>query len=228
MLASLIDVGHLVEVAGYPLLFLIVMGESGGVPMPGETALITAAILASNGKLKIELVIALAASAAIIGDNLGYLVSRKAGRWLLERPGRFQRQRMAVLLIGEPFFARHGPKAVFFGRFILGLRTWASWLAGATRMPWRSFLLWNALGGICWATSIGLTMYFVGNSAKTALETFGIYGLIAGLFAIGTAYMLGRRYGALHDRTRWRARGEDAEERPGESGAPHDGPSPQG
>jgi membrane protein DedA with SNARE-associated domain len=195
MLASLIDVGHLVEVAGYPLLFLIVMAESGGVPLPGETALITAAILASGGKLKIELVIPLAASAAIIGDNLGYFVARKAGRWLLERPGRFERQRAAVLLIGEPFFARHGPKAVFFGRFIIGLRTWASWLAGATRMPWRSFLLWNALGGICWATAVGLTMYFVGHSAKTALETFGLYGLIAALVAIGSAYLLGRRYG---------------------------------
>jgi membrane-associated protein len=195
MLASLIDVGHLVEVAGYPLLFLIVMGESGGVPMPGETALITAAVLASSGKLKIELVIPLAAAGAIIGDNLGYLVARKAGRWLLERPGRFERQRLAVLLIGEPFFARHGAKAVFFGRFILGLRTWASWLAGATRMPWRSFLLWNALGGICWATAVGLIMYFVGQSAKSALETFGVYGAIAAVFAIASAYVVGRRYG---------------------------------
>jgi membrane protein DedA with SNARE-associated domain len=212
MLAALIDVGHLVEVAGYPLLFLIVMAESGGIPMPGETALITAAILASSGKLKIELVIALAASAAIIGDNLGYLVARKAGRWLLERPGRFERQRAAVLLIGEPFFARHGPKAVFFGRFILGLRTWASWLAGATRMPWRSFLLWNALGGICWATAVGLIMYFAGQSAKSALETFGVYGAIAAVLAIGGAFMVGRRYGhGVEGRARRQARADRAD-----------------
>jgi len=83
MLAALIDVGHLVEVAGYPLLFVLVMCESGGIPLPGETALITAALLASNGKLEIEFVIAIAAAAAIIGDNLGYLVSRKGGRYLL-------------------------------------------------------------------------------------------------------------------------------------------------
>ena len=150
--SRIVNVDHLVQVAGYPLLFLLVMGESGGVPVPGETALITAAVLASRGKLQIELVIALAAAAAIVGDNIGYVIGRKGGRWLLERPGRFHRQRLDVLRIGEPFFERHGPKAVFFGRFVLGLRVWASWLAGATRMHWRSFVLWNALGGICWAT----------------------------------------------------------------------------
>ncbi len=147
MLGAIVNVEHLVETAGYPLLFLVVMAESGGVPVPGETGLITAGILSSSGKLQIEFVIAIAAAAAIIGDNIGYLIGRKGGRWVLERPGAFERQRREVLLIGEPFFDKHGPKAVFFGRFILGLRVWASWLAGATRMHWRSFALWNALGG---------------------------------------------------------------------------------
>ena len=99
-----------------------------------------------------------------------------------------------VLVIGEQFFERHGPKAVFFGRFILGLRTWASWLAGATRMRWRSFAVWNALGGICWATAVGLIAYYLGHSAKSAIETFGIYGLIAAVLAIISAYVFGRRY----------------------------------
>jgi membrane-associated protein len=217
-LASLIDVEHLVKVAGYPLLVLIVMGESSGVPLPGETALITAAVLASGGKLKIELVIPLAAAGAIIGDNLGYAFARKGGRWLLERPGRFQRQRKEILVIGEPFFERHGPKAVFFGRFILGLRTWASWLAGATRMPWRSFVLWNALGGICWATTVGLIAYFLGHSAKNALETFGVYGLVAALLAIVSALVLGRRYhgratrARTHERALARARSSDEDD----------------
>jgi membrane protein DedA with SNARE-associated domain len=193
-LAALLNVEHLVEVAGYPLLVLIVMGESSGVPLPGETALIAAALLASAGKLQIELVIPLAAAGAIIGDNIGYVIARRAGRWLLERPGRFERHRREVLVIGEQFFERHGPKAVFFGRFILGLRTWASWLAGATRMHWRSFVLWNALGGICWATIVGLIAYFLGHSAKSAIETFGIYGLIAAVLAIISALVLGRRY----------------------------------
>ncbi len=193
-LAALIDVEHLVKVAGYPLLVLLVMGESSGVPLPGETALIAAALLASTGKLEIELVIPLAAGAAILGDNLGYAVARRAGRWLLERPGRFERHRREVLAIGEQFFERHGPKAVFFGRFILGLRTWAAWLAGATRMPWRSFLFWNALGGVCWAVVVGLIAYFLGQSAKSVIETFGIYGLIAAVLAIISAIVLGRRY----------------------------------
>jgi len=193
MLASFLNTGHLVQVAGYPLLFLLVMGESSGVPIPGETALITAAVLASRGKLSIELVIVLAAAGAIAGDNIGYLIGRKGGRWLLERPGRFHRQRQEVLSTGEPFFERHGPKAVFFGRFLLGLRVWASWLAGATRMHWRSFVLWNALGGISWATAIGLLAYFLGHSASNAIQTFGLYGLAAVLIAFGGGFYMHRR-----------------------------------
>jgi membrane-associated protein len=193
ILASFLNVDHLVEVAGYPLLFVLVMAESGGVPIPGETALITAGVLASRGKLQIEWVIVTAAAAAIIGDNIGYLIGRKGGRWLLERPGRFHRQRLEVIKTGEPFFERHGPKAVFFGRFLLGLRVWASWLAGATRMHWRTFVAWNALGGITWATGIGLLAYFLGNSAGNAIETFGIYGLVAVLVAIVSAFVLHRR-----------------------------------
>lgn len=183
LLAAIINVSHLVETFGYPLLFLVVAAESSGVPVPGETGLITAAVLASRGKLHIELVIAIAALSAIVGDNIGYVIGRKGGRWLLERPGRFRRQRMQALELGEPFFERHGPKAVFFGRFLLGLRVWASWLAGATRMHWRTFALWNALGGICWATGVGLIAYFLGTAASNAIEAFGIYGLVAVLLA---------------------------------------------
>jgi membrane-associated protein len=194
MLAALLNVDHLVESAGYPLLFVLVMSEAGGVPVPGETALIAGALLASRGKLQIELVIALAAAAAIVGDNLGYVIGRKGGRWLLERPGAFYRQRQEVLRVGEPFFEAHGPKAVFLGRFVLGLRVWASWLAGATRMRWRSFLLWNALGCITWACAIGLIAYFLGHSAGNVIEAFGIYGLIALLLAIVSGVVLHRRH----------------------------------
>jgi membrane-associated protein len=193
IVASLINVDHLIEVAGYPLLFVLVMSESSGIPIPGETALITAAVLASRGKLQVEWVIAIAAAGAIVGDNIGYEIGRKGGRWLLERPGRFERQRREVLATGEPFFERHGPKAVFFGRFVLGLRVWASWLAGATRMRWRSFVVWNALGGVCWATAIGLLAYFLGNSAGNVIETFGIYGLVAAVGAVLSAIVLHRR-----------------------------------
>jgi membrane protein DedA with SNARE-associated domain len=194
MLASLINVTHLVETFGYPLLFLVVMAESSGVPVPGETGLIAAAVAASQGKLQIELVIAIAAVAAIVGDNIGYQIGRKGGRWLLERPGHFHSQRRQVLVTGEPFFERHGPKAVFFGRFLLGLRVWASWLAGATHMPWRSFVLWNALGGICWATAIGLLAYFLGNAAGNAIQTFGLFGLFAVLVLAAGVFIAHRRH----------------------------------
>jgi membrane-associated protein len=194
VLAALLDVEHLIQVSGYPLLFLIVMSESSGLPVPGETGLIAAAVLASQGKLKIEFVIALAAAAAIVGDNIGYAIGRKGGRWLLERPGRFQSQRLQVLQSGQPFFERHGPKAVFFGRFVLGLRVWASWLAGATHMHWRSFVLWNALGGIVWATVIGLIAYYLGHSAGSVVQAFGLYGLAALAIAVASTLLMHRRH----------------------------------
>ena len=202
--AAMLDVEHLIQVSGYPLLFVVVMGESSGMPIPGETGLIAAAVLASQGKLKIEVVIAIAAAAAIVGDNIGYAIGRKGGRWLLERPGRFHYQRLQVLATGQPFFERHGPKAVFFGRFILGLRVWASWLAGATHMHWRSFVVWNALGGIVWAIGIGLIAYFLGHSAGNAIQAFGLYGLAALAIAVASGLIAHRR----HQRHRPHAREE--------------------
>jgi membrane protein DedA with SNARE-associated domain len=190
MLASIIEVSHV----GYPLLFLLVAAESSGVPVPGETSLIAAAALASQGQLEIAAVIPLAAGAAIVGDNVGYQIGRHGGRWLLQRPGRFHRQRLQVLQTGEPFFERHGSKAVFFGRFLLGLRVWASWLAGATHMRWRSFLFWNACGGICWAAGVGLAAYYLGHAAGSALQTFGLFGLIAVVVVVVGALIAHRRH----------------------------------
>ena len=207
MLAAIVHVESLVRSAGYPLLFLLVMSESSGMPVPGETALISGALLASQGKLQIVFVIALAALGAIVGDNLGYLIGRKGGRWLLERPGPFEGKRRDMLVRGEPFFERHGSKAVFFGRFVLGLRVWASWLAGATRMRWRSFLVWNALGGISWATLIGLVAYSLGKSAGNVIEAFALYGLAALAIAIVSFFVLRHR-----ERRRAKAKGA----RPGE------------
>ena len=188
MFASILSVAHNL---GYPALALLVVLESSGIPLPGETALITAAVLASQHRLQIALVIAVAAAAAIVGDNLGYLIGRQGGRWLLLRPGPFARHRARVLEVGEPFFARHGSKAVFVGRWILGLRTWASWLAGANHMPWRSFSLWNAAGGISWATTIGLIAYYAGHSAAGTIALFGVAGLTSTLALPGV--LLARR-----------------------------------
>ena len=185
---------HVSQSLGYPVLLVLVMSESSGVPVPGETSLITASLLASQGKLSIPLVILIAAGGAIIGDNIGYEIGRRGGRWVLERPGRFERQRHQVLATGEPFFERHGPKAVFFGRWILGLRVWASWLAGATRMPWPRFFFWNALGGISWATTVGLLSYFVGSSVKNAISSFGLIGLGIAVVTLVVGYLVHRRH----------------------------------
>jgi len=164
------------------LLFLLIGGESAGIPLPGETALITAGILASQGKLSITLVIATAAAAAIIGDNFGYLLGRKGARRLLQRPGWMEERRRDLLRRGEEFFARHGSKTVFLGRWIPVLRITAAWLAGAHRMPWPKFLAWNAAGGIAWAISIGLFAYLAGAAAKAFIHTASYVAV--GAFAV--------------------------------------------
>jgi membrane protein DedA with SNARE-associated domain len=175
---------------GYPLLVAVVAAESLGVPLPGETAVIFAGIAASSGRLSIVLVIVLAAAAAIVGDNIGFQIGRRGGRRLLERPGRFYEERRRVIAIGDPFFERHGPKAVFLGRWITGLRVWASWLAGASAMSWRSFLLWNALGGIGWATSVALAAYFGGKAVENVISDIGLYALIAAAVLVALAGLL--------------------------------------
>lgn len=195
--AAFVDVSHV----GYAALFALIAVESMGVPVPGETALITGGILASNGKLSIELVIVLAATAAILGDNVGYLIGRHGGRRLLTANGPFLATRTRVLRVGEPFFERHGPKAVFLGRFTAGLRIWAAWLAGATHMPWKSFLLFNALGGVVWATVVGVLAYVLGHAAEKAIAVAGVIGLVgAVLFVIGAWVVLRRRHAAQEQR----------------------------
>ena len=170
--AAIVDVARV----GLPVMALLIAGESMGLPLPGETALITAAILASRGKLDIVPVIVLAATAAIVGDNLGYLIGRRGGRKLILRYEHLRPHAERALAAGEPFFARHGPKAVFLGRWFAGLRIAAAWLAGINRMRWPSFLFWNATGGMAWAVSIGVLAYALGHSAERILKTAGVVG----------------------------------------------------
>jgi membrane protein DedA with SNARE-associated domain len=172
----------LVHHYGLIALFVVVALESGGLPLPGETALVAAAVFASQGKLDIAAVIAVAAVAAIIGDNAGYWVGRTGGRKLLERWGPLKRWSERVLPWAESFFERHGGKTIFIARFFSVLRVTAAWLAGISRMPWWRFLLWNATGGICWAVLVGLVAYYVGHAAADAI---GKYGLIGGGVLIG-------------------------------------------
>jgi membrane protein DedA with SNARE-associated domain len=169
----------LVHHYGLLALFLIVMLESGGVPLPGETALVAAGVFASQGELNIVEVIAVAAAAAIIGDNLGYWAGRTGGRKLLERSKFLSRWMDRVLPWAEGFFHRHGAKTIFIGRFFSVLRVTAAWMAGVSRMQWLKFLAWNAAGGICWAVLVGLVAYYLGHAAADAISRYGLIGGVA-------------------------------------------------
>lgn len=170
---------------GY-LLPAIIGLESLGVPSPGETALVLAAVLASQGKLQIWLVLVIGIASAIIGDNIGYLLGRKFGREVLEAPGPFQARRKRLLAIGDRFFDKHGSKTVFIARWIALVRFVAAWLAGINEMRFREFFFWNALGGITWGLTFGLVGYFAGTAAADAITSFGVYAAIGlGVLAVG-------------------------------------------
>jgi membrane protein DedA with SNARE-associated domain len=180
------------ESYGLVVLFLVIMFESSGLPLPGETVLITAAVLASQGHFDIVAVIVLAAVAAIIGDNIGYWLGRKGGRRLLLRWGFVARHAERGLPYAERFFAKHGGKTVFFARFVAVLRVFGAWVAGMTKMDWRRFLLWNAAGGICWALAYGLAAYFFGKAAVELVVRWGTIGFVV-LIVVVIAGALGYR-----------------------------------
>jgi len=163
---------------GLILLFLAVAIESSGVPVPGETALIAAAVLARQGHYSLFWVIVVAAAGAIVGDNIGYWLGRIGGRRLLYRWSITRRHAEKVLPPAERFFEKHGPKTVFFGRFVALLRVTSAWLAGISHMPWWRFLLWNAAGGIVWAAGVALLAYEAGRAVADAVERYGLYAVL--------------------------------------------------
>ena len=169
---------HLVAQYGYFAVFAIVALESAGVPLPGETALVSAAVFAGQGTLNVEAVIATAAAAAILGDNGGYWIGREFGFPLLYRFGPLLRIDEGMLKVGQYLFLRHGGKIVFFGRFVAILRTFAAFLSGVNRLPWPRFLLFNALGGVTWASVFGLGGYFLGLAFETYARPVGLAALV--------------------------------------------------
>ena len=173
---------------GLPLLFVVVMLESFGIPLPGETALIFFGVLAAKGNYDIKAVIVVAAAAAIVGDNLGYwIIGRLGGRALFRRNRWLQRWGDSVLPRAERIMRRHGGKTVFFGRFIAILHFTAAWVAGLGRMPWWRFLFWNMAGGIVWATAVGLVAFYGGKAVADAIARYGLFagvGIVA-LLAVG-------------------------------------------
>lgn len=169
---------HFIQQYGLWFLFGIITAESAGVWLPGETALIAASVYASRGHLSITAVIAVAATAAIVGDNIGYWIGREGGRRLLYKYEFLRRVAERTLPPAEKFFERHGGKAVFLARFVAGIRVTGAWMAGITHMAWWRFFLWNALGGIVWAVGVGLVAFYAGKAAADAIARYGVYGAI--------------------------------------------------
>ncbi len=179
---------------GLPILFVVVMIESFGIPLPGETALIAFGVLAAAGHYSIASVIAIAAAGAIVGDNLGYwLIGRLGGRALFKRWDWLNQYSDRVLPRAESLMERHGGKTVFFGRFVSILRYTVAWVAGLSHMRWWRFLFWNAAGGIAWATAVGLTSYKGGQAAANAIQRYGLYAAALVVVAVIVGW-LGVRY----------------------------------
>jgi membrane protein DedA with SNARE-associated domain len=170
---------------GYAVVFLGVFLENAGLPVPGETALLAGAALAHYGRLSLSSVILTAIGAAVLGDNLGFLIGRRAGRTLAVRHGWRVGLTSRRLLQFDRFFARHGPKTVFVARFITGLRVFCAVLAGASGLRWRSFLFYNATGAVVWSVTIGIVGYALGHSWDTLERIVGRSGLVA--FAVVVA-----------------------------------------
>jgi membrane protein DedA with SNARE-associated domain len=185
----------LIQAYGLWVLFTGVMLESIGVPVPGETTLVTAALYAgSTHQIGITSVVLVAAAAAIIGDNIGYLIGRSIGVRLVVRYGRHIGLNESRLKIGQYLYLRHGGKIVFFGRFVAFLRTFAALLAGVNRMPWPRFLIMNALGGICWAFVFGAGFYLFGEQMNRVAGPARLLLVVAAIAAVAASIAFFRRH----------------------------------
>lgn len=162
------DIAHLISEYGYGMVAALVMVESLGVPVPGETALIAASAFAATGKLKLWLVIVCAAGGGVIGDNIGFLLGQRFGYWLLVHYGHYIFVTPPRIKAGQYLFLRHGRRVVFFGRFLPVLRELAAFLGGANQMRWVPFLIANTAGAIIWASVYGGGAWLLGKSANGA------------------------------------------------------------
>jgi membrane protein DedA with SNARE-associated domain len=185
----------LIHAYGLWVLFAAVMLESMGIPVPGETALVTAALYAGSTHLiDIKFVVLVAATAAIVGDNIGYLIGRTIGIRLVVRYGGWIGLNESRLKVGQYLFLRHGGKIVFFGRFVAFLRAFAAFLAGVNRMPWTHFLIMNALGGICWAVLFGVGSYFFGEQINRVAGPARLLLVVVAIGLVAAGFYFFRRH----------------------------------
>jgi membrane protein DedA with SNARE-associated domain len=187
---------HLIATYGYLAIAVIVGLESMGLPLPGESALVIAALYASRHDHNIAGVVAAAATGAILGDNIGYWIGREFGYRLLLRHGGYIGLTPSKIKLGQYLFLRHGGKVVFFGRFVAILRILAAFLAGMNRMEWRRFLLANAAGAILWASAVGFGAYVFGKALLRVTEPLGIVLIVVSAGLIIGALWFARRHEA--------------------------------
>jgi membrane protein DedA with SNARE-associated domain len=186
---------NLILTHGYWVVGAVVGLESMGIPLPGETTLVTAGIYAgTTHHLNIALVIAAAALGAIAGDNLGFWIGRRFGYAFALRYARVLRLTATRIKVGRYLFRRHGGKVVFFGRFFAGLRTFAAFLAGVNWMPWARFLLFNVAGGALWASVFGLAAYTFGRRLEDVRGPISMVGLSVAVVAVAFGFWVARRY----------------------------------
>ena len=194
---SNLPIADLIASYGYLAIFGIITLESAGVPLPGETILISSAVYAgSTGHLNLGLIILAAASAAIIGDNLGYWVGRRWGMPLLLRYGHLIALDHGRLKLGQYLFREHGGKIVFFGRFTAMLRAYAAVLAGVNRLEARRFLVFNGLGGVAWAGIMGFGAYACGRSIEHIAGPVGLALLAVVIFGGLALWLFVRKHEA--------------------------------
>jgi membrane protein DedA with SNARE-associated domain len=191
-----IDIRAVADALGYPAAALGILIESAGIPFPGETMLLAVAAYAAQGHLEIRLVVALGALGALAGANLGYAIGYFGGRPFVERMGGLLRIGPAHFARSEMFFARHGGVTILFARFVLGLRTWASVMAGMARMPFWTFQLFSLIGGLAWAAVIGAVGFTLGSNwalVERLVRYLGIGGLAVAAALIVGLFLLRRR-----------------------------------
>jgi membrane protein DedA with SNARE-associated domain len=194
-----VNLHHLLTTYGYLAVFVLVGAESLGIPLPGETMVITAGIYAgTTHKLSVWGIFAAAAAGAIIGDNIGYWIGDKGGYRLLRRYGRYIRFDETKIKIGRYIFDRQGPKVVFFGRYVSILRAYAAFLAGTNRMRWRVFLFYNAVGGVTWAAIYSFGSYWAGNTLHRVSGTIDlVLGIVAAVVIVAALLAVRRQTGRL-------------------------------
>jgi membrane protein DedA with SNARE-associated domain len=161
---------------GYAVVFVGVLLENAGLPVPGETTLLAGAALAQFGRLSLPWVIACATAGAILGDNIGFAIGRHGGRRLVERHGAKIGLTADRLRQFDRFFEKHGAPTVFIARFVTGLRVFCALLAGGSGLPWRTFLFYNAAGAIVWSTAIATLGYSLAYSWDTLERWIGRSG----------------------------------------------------